>query len=91
LATTYSAVNVSARQPLPLDASLAHKLYRGLFGVIAETIKGKQLLIVATGLLSALPLHVLVTERPVVGVLQDATGYATMKWPCSWRNVRRSS
>ena len=51
-------------QPLPFDASRAHALYEALFGPFLTAIKDKHLLVAATGPLAALPLSVLVTEKP---------------------------
>jgi CHAT domain-containing protein/tetratricopeptide (TPR) repeat protein len=52
------------RQP-PFDHTRAHKLYAALFGPVQDLIKGKHLLIVSSGPLTQLPLHVLVTEPPI--------------------------
>jgi CHAT domain-containing protein len=54
---------------LPFDPSKAHVLYHGLLGNIEDLIvdadgTGKNLLIVPSGALTALPLQVLVTEQP---------------------------
>lgn len=50
--------------PLPFDITGAHNLYRILLAPLADTIAGKDLLVVATGALTALPLQVLVAEPP---------------------------
>jgi CHAT domain-containing protein/tetratricopeptide (TPR) repeat protein len=49
---------------LPFDLSRAHSLYDALFGQAEDIIKGKSLLIVATGALSQLPFQVLLTQPP---------------------------
>ena len=49
---------------LPFDLTRAHELYRALFVPVEDLIKGKDLLIVASGPLSQIPFHVLVTEKP---------------------------
>lgn len=47
------------------DAAAAYDLYLALLGPVEDVIKDKShLLVVASGALTALPLHVLVTERP---------------------------
>jgi CHAT domain-containing protein len=46
---------------LPFDIARAHALYQSLFGQVEDLIKGKQLLIVPSGPLTALPFQVLVT------------------------------
>ena len=50
--------------PLPFDITGAHALYRILLAPLEGVIAGKDLLVVASGPLSALPLHVLVTQMP---------------------------
>jgi len=52
------------RDALPFSLERAHGLYRILFGSFAEHIKGKDLLIVPSGALTALPFAVLATEPP---------------------------
>jgi CHAT domain-containing protein len=49
---------------LPFDLDRAHQLYSALFGQLEPLIRDKDLLVVPSDLLSTLPLHVLVTERP---------------------------
>jgi tetratricopeptide (TPR) repeat protein len=51
-------------KPLPFDHARSHRLYKALFGEIGDLIKGKQLLIAASGALTRLPLQVLVTAAP---------------------------
>ena len=49
----------------PFDALAAHALYRQLLGSAEPLIRGKShLLVVASGALTSLPFHVLVTDRP---------------------------
>ena len=67
-------------QPLPFDVARAHRLYKGLFGGIGDLIKGKRLLIVPSGALTALPLQVLVTAPPAKTIPSDAAGYAKVQW-----------
>jgi hypothetical protein len=59
-----SLLKVAARKenaPLPFDVARAHALYDALFGQLEDLIKDKQLLIVPSGPLTALPFQVLVT------------------------------
>ena len=60
----YTAADDKAGKPLPFDAKRAHALYRALFAKVEDLIKGKRLLIAASGPLSQLPFQVLVTEAP---------------------------
>lgn len=50
--------------PLPFDISAAHNLYRILLAPLADAIRNKDLLVVASDALTSLPLHVLVAEPP---------------------------
>jgi CHAT domain-containing protein/tetratricopeptide (TPR) repeat protein len=50
--------------PLPFDVARAHGLYKILLGPFEDLIAGKDLLIVPTGPLTALPFQVLVTKEP---------------------------
>jgi CHAT domain-containing protein/tetratricopeptide (TPR) repeat protein len=54
------------------DLRRAHTLYRSLLGEVEGLIKGKNLLIVATGILTQLPFHVLVTAEPKSDEYADA-------------------
>lgn len=64
-----SAINQApaVNDPLPFDASRAHRLYDALFRATEDLIAGKHLLIVPSGPLTQLPFHVLVTEAPRAG------------------------
>lgn len=50
--------------PLPFDLSGAHSLYRMLFEPLGKIIAGKDLIVVASGALTSLPLQVLLAEPP---------------------------
>jgi CHAT domain-containing protein/tetratricopeptide (TPR) repeat protein len=63
-------------EPLPFDAARAHQLYDVLFGPLKASIAKKDLLIVASGPLTTLPLHVLVTEPPKQSGTSDYAGVA---------------
>ena len=53
------------------DLGLAHELYAALIGPVEALIKDKRhLLVVPSGALTALPFHLLVTEKPAVAVPQ---------------------
>ncbi|PDT89121.1 hypothetical protein CO669_16250 [Bradyrhizobium sp. Y36] len=63
------------------DLNFANDLYSGLFGSIEPLIKDKkELLVVPTGALSALPFHLLVTEKPAAAVPADLGGYREAAW-----------
>jgi CHAT domain-containing protein len=58
---------VALRQQLAggrFNLNLAYGVYRAVFGPIEEQIAGKHLLIVPNGILTSLPLHLLVTNKP---------------------------
>jgi CHAT domain-containing protein len=61
---SYSENDDLANKPLPFDFGAAHALYKSLFGDVEELVRGKQILIVPSGPLTQLPVHVLVTEPP---------------------------
>jgi tetratricopeptide (TPR) repeat protein/CHAT domain-containing protein len=50
-------------ETLPFDVARAHALYQALFGQAEDLIRGKHLLIVASGPLTQLPFQVLVTAE----------------------------
>lgn len=60
----YSEQDRQAGRLPPYDHSRAHALYQALFGKVVDLIEGKHLIVVPTGPLGKLPLHVLVTETP---------------------------
>lgn len=72
----YTREDEVAGRPLPFDAMRAHTLYRALLGGARDLIAGKQLLVVPSGPLSKLPLHVLVTEKPASAGTTDFAGVA---------------
>ena len=65
---------------LPFDLTRAYELYEALFGPVLDLIKAKQLLIVPSGPLRALPLQVLVTERPPATTTKGASDYSHAAW-----------
>jgi CHAT domain-containing protein/Tfp pilus assembly protein PilF len=68
----------NARKELPFRPQVAHELYRALFGPFEDLVAGKSLLVVPSGALSALPLHVLLTapqaEKP------GGPDYRALQW-----------
>ena len=59
--------SVAAGKPQLFDLSLAHELYTTLLGPVEALVRDKKhLLLVPTGALTALPFHLLVTEKPAV-------------------------
>ena len=68
------------------DLALAHELYETLIGPVEGLIKDKRhLIVVPSGALTALPFHLLVTEKPSVAVpqvnaLHDFAAYRDAAW-----------
>jgi CHAT domain-containing protein len=68
------------------DLAVAHELYVTLVGPVEALIKDKRhLLVVPSGALTALPFHLLVTEKPAVAVptskaLKDLAVYRDAAW-----------
>jgi CHAT domain-containing protein/Tfp pilus assembly protein PilF len=72
----------AGKAPL-FDLKLAHELYAALIGPIEPLVKDKRnLLVVPSGPLTALPFHLLVTEEPAkpVTTLKDVAGYRDAAW-----------
>jgi CHAT domain-containing protein/Tfp pilus assembly protein PilF len=64
----------------PFDMAYSHALYQSLFGGIEDIIAGKQLLVVPSGALTALPFQTLVTEQPAIAVPRAVGDYASAAW-----------
>jgi tetratricopeptide (TPR) repeat protein len=63
------------------DLALAYELYETLIGPIEALIKDKRHLIVApSGPLTALPFHLLVTEKPATAAPGDLAAYRNAQW-----------
>jgi CHAT domain-containing protein len=68
------------------DLALAHELYGALIGPVEALIKDKRhLIVVPSGALTALPFHLLVTEKPAASVPQvnapgDLAAYRDAAW-----------
>jgi CHAT domain-containing protein len=80
LRQAYTPADAAAGKPLPFDLGKAHELYTALFGSVDDLIKNKHLLIVAAGPLSALPFHVLITDKPSGATSGNPSGYADAAW-----------
>ena len=65
---------------LPFDLAEAHQLHVDLFGPLQPMLKGKSLVIVPSGPLTSLPMHVLLTEKPAEAFPADAAGYRKASW-----------
>ncbi len=72
-----------AGKPVMFDLGLAHKLYVTLLEPVEALVSDKRhLLVVPTGALTALPFHLLVTEKPSATVpgINDTAPYRDAKW-----------
>jgi CHAT domain-containing protein/tetratricopeptide (TPR) repeat protein len=74
--------SIDAGEPVLFDLGLAHELYALLLGPADGLIKGKRrLMVVPTGALTAIPFHLLVTEKPAVAVPAKQLGlYRNAAW-----------
>jgi CHAT domain-containing protein/Tfp pilus assembly protein PilF len=63
------------------DLALANEMYATLFGPIEALVKDKRSLLVApSGALTALPFHLLVTEKPPAAIPETFEGYRDAAW-----------
>jgi CHAT domain-containing protein len=63
------------------DLALAHELHEALLAPVDALIKDKpSLLVVASGALTALPFHLLVTEKPAAAIPETFEGYRDAAW-----------
>jgi CHAT domain-containing protein len=63
------------------DLALANDLYGTLLGPVEALVKDKRsLLVVPSGALTALPFHLLVTEKPVTAIPDKFEGYRDAAW-----------
>src|SRR5262249_59016366 len=63
------------------DLSLANELYVALLGPVEPLVKDKRSLLIApSGALTALPFHLLVTERPTAAIPDKLEGYRDAAW-----------
>ena len=63
------------------DLALAHELYGTLLAPVEALVKDKRsLLVVPSGALTALPFHLLVTEKPAAAIPDNFDGYREAAW-----------
>ena len=63
------------------DLAAANDLYVALFGQVEAVVKDKRSLLVApSGALTALPFHLLVTEKPAAAIPEKIEGYREAAW-----------
>jgi CHAT domain-containing protein/tetratricopeptide (TPR) repeat protein len=63
------------------DLALANELYSALLSPVEPLIRDKRsLLVVPTGALTALPFHLLVTEKPAMAIPDRFDGYRNAAW-----------
>lgn len=74
------ALSPSAEADLPFRLDVAHDLYRSLLGPVEDIIRGRNLLLVPSGPLTSLPLHVLVTRPPVRAFAANSGEYRDVAW-----------
>ena len=68
-------------KPQPFDAGVSYELYSELLGPVEALIKDKRdLIVAASGSLTALPVNLLVTEKPANPRPTDYAGYRDMAW-----------
>ncbi len=68
--------NVASGNAGLFDLALANELYVTLLGPVEQLVKDKRsLLVVPSGALTALPFHLLVTERPAAAIPEKIEGY----------------
>jgi CHAT domain-containing protein len=65
---------------LPFNFEVAHTLYTHLLGPAEHLIKDKQLLVATSGILTGLPFHVLVTEKPKEAYAGSDSDYRDIAW-----------
>lgn len=74
------AVGASGKPEL-FDLGRAHALYAALLGPIEDVSRDKRsLLVVPSGPLTALPFHLLLTEKPARAVPESIAGYREAAW-----------
>jgi len=63
------------------DLGLAYELHVSLLGPVEALVRDKkQLLVVPSGALTALPFHLLVTEKPAAAIPETFAGYRDAAW-----------
>lgn len=81
--TSYNLGRFEQGAPLPFALAAAHELYAKLLGPLAGLMAGKRLIAVTDGILSRLPLSVLVTKPPPVPVTDDPEILRASPWVIS--------
>lgn len=66
--------------PLPFQLARAHALFQILLAPLGPEIAGKDLLIVASGPLTSLPFHVLVSEKPETAQIASGPTFDNAAW-----------
>ncbi|MDB5639641.1 MAG: hypothetical protein JWP51_4549 [Bradyrhizobium sp.] len=75
-----SASDASGKAGL-FDLARAYELYAALLGPVEPLVKDKRsLLVVPSGALTALPFHLLVTEKPAAAIAEKIDGYREAAW-----------
>jgi CHAT domain-containing protein len=75
------AGNETAGRSGLFDLGVAYEFYTELFGPVEPLVKQqKQLIIVPSGALTALPFHLLVTEKPVAAIPKRISDYRNAAW-----------
>jgi CHAT domain-containing protein len=73
--------NDPSGRPGLFDLALANELYAALLGPVETLVKDKRsLLVVPSGALTALPFHLLVTEKPSSAIPETFDGYRDAAW-----------
>lgn len=77
-----ASLDEQGKKRVMFDAAFANQLYSELLGPVESLIKGKrQLLVVPSGALTALPFHLLVTDKPaVVPTYENLAAYRDVAW-----------
>jgi CHAT domain-containing protein/Tfp pilus assembly protein PilF len=75
-----SATDASGKSGL-FDLVFANEVYATLFGPVEALVRDKRsLLVVPSGALTALPFHLLVTEKPAAAIPEKIDGYRDAAW-----------
>ncbi len=74
--------SIAAGKPILFDLTLAHELYAKLLEPLEASLEGKRhLMFVPSGPLTALPLHLLLTQAPArIGTVDDLAPYREAQW-----------
>ena len=77
-----AALDEQGKKRVMFDVAVAHQLYTELLGPVESLIKGKrQLLVVPSGPVTALPFHLLVTGKPAAApTYENLAAYRDVAW-----------